>query len=301
MKRFAALCILLPLVLWAAPLKAAQPLVDAAWVVAHIGAPETVFLDVRANGLEEFRAGHVPGAVFGDYARAGWRTTDANGTPGMLPPVEALEALIGGLGIHNDHHVVIIARGKDALDMASATRVYWTFKVLGHDAVSILNGGMRAYAAGAANPLETGDHTPRAARFRAAFRPGLVASKEDVKNAISGGLTLVDNRPAGQFTGAQRHPMAARAGTIPGAKSAPQPWFTKGGMIRSEAELAAILAAQEIPEDGAIACFCNTGHMASMGWFVAYALLGNTSASVYDGSMVEWTADPDLPVARSAD
>ena len=29
--------------------------------------------------------------------------------------------------------------------MGTATRIYWTFKVLGHDNVSILNGGMAAY------------------------------------------------------------------------------------------------------------------------------------------------------------
>ena len=131
----------------------AAPLVDAAWAVSHIGQENIRFLDIRAGGGAVSDAGHIPGAVFSDYFRAGWRVTGAGGTPGMLPPVADLEILVGGLGIANASHVIIVARGLSAIEMASAARVYWTFKVLGHDAVSILDGGFLAYAQDKKNPL----------------------------------------------------------------------------------------------------------------------------------------------------
>ena len=67
--------------------------------------------------------------------------------PDAAASLRALADRIGRLGIGNDTHVVLIPRGRDASDLGVATRIYWTFKVLGHDAVSILDGGMAAYMA----------------------------------------------------------------------------------------------------------------------------------------------------------
>jgi len=44
--------------------------------------------------------------------------------------------------------------------------------------------------------------------------------------------------------------------------------------------------------------FCNTGHWASLGWFASHELLGNKKARMYDGSMLEWSADESLPMER---
>ena len=122
----------------------AEPLVDAGWVAANIGKDDVVVLDIRPEPKEVsaagFEDGHIPGAVHADYSTAGWRV-ERDGTVGMLPDTGDLEALIGGLGIDNDDHVVIVHPGESSSDFGSATRVYWTFKVLGHDDVSILDGG----------------------------------------------------------------------------------------------------------------------------------------------------------------
>lgn len=151
-------------------------LVDAAWAVAQIGRDNIRFLDIRAGGAADYAEGHIPSAVFSDYFNAGWRVRGAHGTPGMLPPVADLEKLVGDLGISNVSHVVIVARGLSAVEMASAARIYWTFKVLGHDAVSILDGGMTAYRALAGAPMQSGAARAKRAEFKAAFRPALVAS-----------------------------------------------------------------------------------------------------------------------------
>ena len=123
--------------------------------------------------------GHIPGAVYTHYTRDKWRVdTKKNGrkVAGVLPPVDHLEKLIGKLGIGNDDHVVIVANGMDAAEMGTATRLYWTFLVLGHDEVSILNGGMAAWKKDKANPLETAANRPRAKTFQASFRDELIAT-----------------------------------------------------------------------------------------------------------------------------
>ncbi len=245
---------------------------------------------------EAYLGGHIPGAVHSDYLKDGWRTK-VDGVPGQLPPVANLENLIGGLGIGNDSHVVLVAGGVSALDMGSATRVYWTFKVLGHDAVSILDGGYKAYAADPANPVETGWNTPRAVAFKASFRPELIADREAVQAAMAKGVPLIDMRPPAQYRGEKSHPAAKRAGTIPGAVNVPESQITvDGGRFVGSERVGELLKAVGVTGKGESIAFCNTGHWASLGWFAESEIRGNKQVRLYDGSMVEWSARKELPI-----
>lgn len=276
------------------------PLVDADWVRDNGAEPGVVILDVRnelgGDSKKTYRRGHIPGAVYSDYLKDGWRTK-VEGVAGQLPPVAGLEALIGGLGIGNESHVVIVSGGKSALDMGSATRVYWTFKILGHDRASILDGGYRAYAADPANPVETGVNMPTPKRFTAKFRPEMLADRETVLAARKSGTALIDMRPPAQYRGEAKHDLAKRVGTIPGAVNVPEDQITTAdGRFVGADRVGELLAAAGVgPKDEAIA-FCNTGHWASLGWFAKSEILGQKNVKLYDGSMVDWTAHEELPV-----
>ena len=293
------------LLLW--PLAATadvQPLVDVAWVKANADRPEVVILDVRNKlgkaSTKSYRDGHIPGAVYSDYLKAGWRKK-VDGVPGQMPSVEELEALIGGLGIDNDSHVVVVAGGVSALDMGSATRVYFTFKVLGHDKVSVLDGGWKAYAADPANPVETGENKPVPKTFKADFRPEMLADRAAVAAAAEKGGTLLDLRPTAQYLGEKKHPAAKRAGTIPGSRSLPEGRLTvDGGRFVETGRVSDLLAEIGADGDEETISFCNTGHWASLGWFVKSELLGHENTKLYDGSMVEWTADASSPIENRA-
>jgi len=260
-----------------------------------------VLLDLRSRW--EFMNTHVPGAVHTDYARDGWRADAGQGkakVKGLLPPIDKLEALIGGLGINNDTQVVLMTGGFGAGDMASATRVYWTFKVLGHDTVSILDGGFLAYTRNRSNPLIQGAYKPPAKTFKANLNLKILATRNQVRQALDGG-NLVDNRSHDQFLGVNKSSSARRAGTLPGARNLPGAWLTRdgGGQFRDAKVLRKLYEVAGVPTDGAGIYFCNTGHWASLGWFVAHELLGNDKASLYDGSMADWTSNADAPVARA--
>ena len=133
---------------------------------------------------------------------------------GMLPDdTGKLAKLIGDLGIDNATHVVLIAPGKTSTYMGTATRLFWTFKVLGDDNVSVLNGGMAGYLAevdkkgNPVNPLEKGMAKVTAKTFKVALRKDMLPSRDEVKAAMEKGVTLVDNRPSDQYL---RHPPAGR-------------------------------------------------------------------------------------------
>jgi thiosulfate/3-mercaptopyruvate sulfurtransferase len=282
-------------------------LVDVAWVKANAGKAGVVVLDVGAK--VSYLRGHNPGAIYTSYGGDGWRGKDAHGTLAQFPGVGKLETLIGRLGIDNAAHVVLVPTGWSAADMGVATRIYWTFKVLGHDAVSILDGGMAAYTdevdkkGKPVNPVQRGKVKPGAKTFKASLRKDMLVTKDDVKKALEEGVELVDNRPSNQYLGVNRIGVVKRNGTIPGAKNVPENWMTVngGGKFREPAALAKLYAAAGVSTDAPQINFCNTGHWATLGWFVSRELMGNTQAKMYDGSMLEWAADENMPVEVKVD
>lgn len=302
MRKFQFAILTLFLAAVAAPAMAADPLVDTGWVKSNLGKPGIVFLDITSNPAA-YAKGHVPGAVFTHYKKDKWRVdTKVNGhkVSGVLPPVDQMEKLIGGLGIGNDDQVVIIPAGAGAAEMGTATRIYWTFAVLGHDNVSIMNGGMAAWMKDKNNPLEAAANKPAAKTFKANFRDDLIATTDEVKAALKGGTTLIDSRPVAQNIGVVKSGAVRAFGTIPGAISVPGEYMTvnNGGQIRDKAALAKLYELSNAPTDGKAITFCNTGHWASLGWFAEYAVLGNKNTQMYDGSLSEWTAEDNAPMER---
>ena len=274
-----------------------QPLVDAAWLQSNLGNESLVILDVRdpVGNVSAYDAGHIPGAISAPYSTSGWRL-EIDGVPGQFPGEEPAAALIGRLGIDNDEHVVIIPRGTDSTEFGSATRVYWTFKVLGHDAVFILNGGARAWeTAGGEVTIEAGVAEPTT--FTPHFRAELLATTADVQEALKAGVTLVDARPAAQYRGEAKSPVVARAGTIPGAVNIEHSnlYSAENASFADRTLMASLLSSAGI-EGGPVITFCNTGHWGSIAWFALSEVAGLPNVRLYDGSMAEWTADPARPV-----
>jgi thiosulfate/3-mercaptopyruvate sulfurtransferase len=298
---FAGLSCLLPTLALGAT--QTTPLVDTDWIKAHGCNSGVVILDIRSEkidgqSVDDYGKGHVPCAIHTDYHKAGWRAK-VNDTPGMMPTVEKLEALIGSLGIDNDTHVVISPRGNNAKSVGAATRVFWTFKVLGHDKVSILDGGTEGFAANEKNTLEPGIRNTKQKSFKANLRNDMLVSREDVKEAQASKGTLVDYRAPDQFLGINRHPKVKQRGTLATAGNLPIEWLTvdNSGRFRSTSGLQEAYRLAKIPTDQGHIAFCNTGHNSAMGWFVASELLGNKGVRMYDGSMADWTRQ-DEPVVE---
>jgi len=275
-----------------------QPLVEPAWLAENLGNESLVVVDIRApaRGVDAYGEGHIPGAVNAPYGAFGWRT-EQDGVPDQLPPIEDIAARIGSLGIGNDDHVVIAPFGKSSTDFGGATWVYWTFKVLGHDAVSILDGGMEAWNK-ANGEVSTATVTPEAATFSASFRPELIADADEVAAARDNGVALVDARPADQHLGKSKSSVARVAGTIPGAVNIEQSSFYDQDNLSfvGRDRIAELAEEGGIDPDGEKITFCNTGHWGSVAWFGLSEILGNKKTKLYDGSIAEWTADESRPV-----
>lgn len=278
-------------------------LITAEALAKRLGRPNLVILDIRSSvdggGKAAYEAGHIPGAVHTNYVADGWRAKIGN-APGMLPPLDHLAGLIGRLGIEPHDDVVIVPAGVSATDFAAAARVYWTLKLIGHGQQAILDGGFRAWSADPARPVEAGPSAPKPAdpypvvvqqQLRSTADAALIASRSKL-------ATLVDARSAGYFEGREKAAESTRAGHIPGAISRDyaEAFDLGTGRLKPVGDLSQLFAT--VPTGPAIS-YCNTGHTAALNWFVLSEVLNRDETSLYDGSMTDWTQDPERPVATA--
>jgi thiosulfate/3-mercaptopyruvate sulfurtransferase len=276
-----------------------QPLVSPEWLAEHLDDPDLVILDVRIapeGGQVAFENGHIPGAVFTDYLKDGWRAAKGRAV-GMLPEESALSELFGGLGLEPGQHIVVVPTGANASDFSAAARVYWTLRIAGHKRLSLLDGGSAGWRADPDRPVETGPGETRSGtRYQVRIDAAMRADVERVEKAVAAGsATLLDARGLGYFEGREKSPQAMRAGRLPGAKllDQAQAYDASRGGLKPKGELERLYGA--VPP-GEVVSFCNTGQAAATNWFVLAELLGRKDVRLYDGSMSEWTQDERRPV-----
>jgi thiosulfate/3-mercaptopyruvate sulfurtransferase len=276
------------------------PLVSTQWLVAQLDDPQVRIVDIRSavdgGARAAYEQAHVPGAVHTDYAKDGWRATKGMAT-GLLPDAATLARLIGRLGVTPAHHVVVASAGTSAGDFSAAARVYWTFKTAGHRAVSILDGGMVAWAAEGLRVEAGPGDPPASASYPVALDPTWRCDCAAVERAAAdGSAVLLDTRSAAYFEGREKSPQALRSGRVPGSLHLDHAGAFDKTVLRLKplADLDRMFAS--IP-DKPVMSYCNTGHQAATSWFILSELLHRPGATLYDGSMSEWTEEPARAVA----
>ena len=275
------------------------PLVSTSWLEENLGSDEIVILDTRSaiskSGRDDYLKGHIPGAVWSEYP--GYWRTERNGVEGVLPSIDKLEAALSEIGVSEDKAVVIVPHGKSSLEFGSAARIYWTFKYLGHKAVTILDGGHEAWVA-ENRPLETGNVVPEGDMFIAEINQDLLISTDEVASALTSDVILLDGRPQNQFDGKEKHKASTRFGHIPGAVNLDQAQFydKATNRLKSPDQISSLIPASLTSEDKPIISYCNTGHWAATNWFILSELQGRENVTLYDDSMVGWTRQADLPI-----
>jgi thiosulfate/3-mercaptopyruvate sulfurtransferase len=248
-------------------------------------------LDVRWRlggppGLDSYREGHLPGAVFVDLDR------DLAAPPGPagrhpLPNPAAFTDAMRAAGVSQDRPVVMY----DDRDATAAARGWWLLRYFGHEHVRVLDGGYQAWLA-AGLPVSKADPAGKPGDFAA--RPGHMPMLDAAgAGSIARTGLLLDARAGERYRGEQE-PIDPVAGHIPGAVSAPTADnVNPDGTFRPAAELAARFAA--LGAGSSVGAYCGSGVTAAHE-VLALALAG-IPAALYVGSWSNWIADPARPVA----
>jgi thiosulfate/3-mercaptopyruvate sulfurtransferase len=185
----------------------------------------------------------------------------------------------------------------DVRGVVSAARVWWTFRAFGHDAVAVLDGGLKKWRA-EGRPIDGGAASPRPATFTARSRPELVRDLEAMRaNVGSRAAQVLDARSAGRFAGTEPEPRAGlRGGHIPGSLNLPyETLYRAEGTLKPPDELSAAVTAAGVDLAQPVVTTCGSGVTASVLALALY-LLGRRDVAVYDGSWSEWGSQPDTPI-----
>lgn len=280
-----------------------DPLVNADWLRARLHAPDIRIVDATwflPGDPRDARLLHaeqrIPGAVFFDLDEISDTTSSL---PHMLPAPEKFASRMRKLGIGDGARIVIY----DAHGVFSAARVWWMFRVMGHDDVVVLDGGLPAWIA-AGGALEDGPPMkPSERHFTARFRRDLVRDLAEVRMAVSkGGGTLLDARPAARFAGREDEPRPGLArGHMPGATNIPfSSLLDDAKRMKSREALAGIFEGVELDPRQPPVATCGSGVSACV-IALALARLGRWDVAVYDGSWAEWGSLTDTPIAKDGD
>jgi len=268
------------------------------WLASELEAPDIVIIDgswhmpsegrdARAEYLEE----HIPGAIFFDIDEI---ADTKSPLPHMLPPPEKFSSRMRSMGIGDGSRVVVY----DTSGMFSAARVWWTFRVMGFDDVTVLNGGLPKWKREGL-PLESGEPTPRSTRhFTSRRNADLVRDVYDMKSIIKDhSAEIIDSRSADRFAGKVAEPRpGVRSGHIPGSLNVPYGKLVNAdGTLKSKPELERVFARAGVDLGKPVVASCGSGITASV-LALALAEIGHRRTAVYDGSWSEWGADQSLPV-----
>ncbi|MGU3294714.1 sulfurtransferase [Williamsia sp. M5A3_1d] len=253
-----------------------------------------VVLDVRwrlgdPHGAQQYRDGHVPGAIFVDLETelAGPPTADAGRHP--LPAARAFEESVRSWGVGTESSVVVY---DDTGGMAAA-RLWWLLRWAGHRRVVILDGGLSAWRA-VGGALSTGEEkSPVQGDFTVV--PGKMPTVDiDDVDDLDG--VLLDARAPERFRG-ETEPIDPRAGHIPGAVSAATAAnLDASGRFLGPDELRDRFARLGVETGQQVTVYCGSGVTAAHE--IAALALAGVDAALYPGSWSQWSADTDRPASQ---
>ena len=232
--------------------------------------------------------GNIEGACFFDL--------DAVASPHanlkhMLPSAEQFEAFNRQHGINNDDHIICY----DRHGTRTSPRLWWTYRMFGHEKVSVLNGGLPAWKAKGFETFTNFQQNQEPSEYQAKGPLSGVIGFEELKALLDKAPQIVDARPEGRFLGTTPEPRPGLiSGRIPGSISLPFSDMMGDGSLSNMPRYADMIGSAGINLDAPVITTCGSGFTAA-GLALIFHQFGAQDVRVYDASWAEWGAS-DGPI-----
>ena len=267
-------------------------LVSTDWAESNLDAPNTVFVEVDED-TSVYDINHIPGAI-----RLDWRKDLQDPVRRDVIDEAAFSKLLSERGVANDDTVILYGGNNNWF----AAFAYWYFKLYGHAAVKLLDGGRKKWELGG-RPLSSEPvNRPATSYVARPLDESLRARRDEVVAAINV-KNLVDVRSPEEFSGKILAPahlpqeQSQQRGHVPSAINVP--WSraaNEDGTFKSDEELAKIYADAGLDGEKETIAYCRIGERSSHTWFVLQELLGHKNVKNYDGSWTEYGSLVGAPI-----
>lgn len=256
---------------------------------------DVLVIDARRRG--EYLSGHIPGAV--------WMAWEAWCEPAPRPELRRdgywgllaerdqrwFRRRLEELGVSRHRPVVVYADG--VRSKGRDGRIAWMLHYLGAQDVRLLDGGWAAWLR-SNQTVDTDTPQPAPGSFMIAYQHDRRMRLADLVAARRADVPplLIDTRSLEEFAG-KKYRYLPRRGHIPGAVSVP---FSH--LFRADERYVSASDYHRILPNGPghpVVAYCEVGVRATT-FALLHEIHTGEPVAVFDGSLMEWSLDPELPI-----
>ena len=248
----------------------------------------------KRDAKKEYEEKHIKGAMFWDIDE---HSDKDSPYPHMMSNSDYWTRMLWSFGIQNEDFIIVY----DYSDIYSACRLWFALKYFGHKKVSVLDGGMKKWLKeNRPTSKEVGkdlgkfssiDKLNPKNKYKVSENTEWIKNKKQIdENIKTPSFQTVDARSRERFEGKvdELRPGLKR-GCIPGSKNIPfQDCInSKTNTFKTKSELIKIFNENNIDLFKPIVFTCGSGVTACV-LSMAYSLISDKNAMIYDGSWSEY-------------
>lgn len=210
-----------------------------------------------------------------------------NGKPdGIFKSTDEMAKFFGSKGISESSRIVLYDDGSNKY----TSTIYFLLTYIGAKDVRIMTKVMAEFEKYRL-PLTSAVTKINPVTFTPMVKTGYLISIADFKaKQVAGSLLVIDTRKVEEYKGEDADKKSK--GHLPGAISLNYKEFLNSdGSYKSKADLEALVAKSSISADKNLVLYCNSGVLASVGYYALHEILGYQNVMVLEGGYNHWVLD----------